>query len=454
MASDDEGDELSPWPFPISSPSPQAATTILSTRTLRSHRTRAQSKPQVPQVKAQVTQPQPAASARGPKRSRPTPRRANKHASETTNPAATTDTRSRRSKRPRTPTPLEENSEDDEGERERERDHEAEEPRPLSRHRSRSRSLSVIPTVDMPPLTHPAPDDSAVRALGLLQSSRPGAAALSLNRDHLIRMREGHFARARPTRKKDKNRDWKNLTMSEAAWTRLEEIGCVTKGRSWTAHEGYDDDGNPVKPDLPYVILTKLVIASSPRKMLTLNQIYQAMEERWPYFKKLGQTFRNSIRHNLSMNPAFVNVERPLSEGGLGTGKGGYWKVSEDTTTSHRGRGKKPRLEAPADGRIAVDLRSPAGLPTGNGPLLETYPPRPLVHMQASFGPYPGSAHLSPVAYAPPTITDRSSVYSHGRQHYPEHGDSNAAFSTINNDSRVFLSPLAEPGRNTTHDKP
>ncbi|BEI91924.1 uncharacterized protein CcaverHIS019_0407440 [Cutaneotrichosporon cavernicola] len=434
MASDDEGDELSPWPFPISSPSPQAATTILSTRTLRSHRTRAQSKPQVPQVKAQVTQPQPAASARGPKRSRPTPRRANKHASETTNPAATTDTRSRRSKRPRTPTPLEENSEDDEGERERERDHEAEEPRPLSRHRSRSRSLSVIPTVDMPPLTHPAPDDSAVRALGLLQSSRPGAAALSLNRDHLIRMREGHFARARPTRKKDKNRDWKNLTMSEAAWTRLEEIGCVTKGRSWTAHEGYDDDGNPVKPDLPYVILTKLVIASSPRKMLTLNQ--------------------NSIRHNLSMNPAFVNVERPLSEGGLGTGKGGYWKVSEDTTTSHRGRGKKPRLEAPADGRIAVDLRSPAGLPTGNGPLLETYPPRPLVHMQASFGPYPGSAHLSPVAYAPPTITDRSSVYSHGRQHYPEHGDSNAAFATINNDSRVFLSPLAEPGRNTTHDKP
>lgn len=28
-----------------------------------------------------------------------------------------------------------------------------------------------------------------------------------------------------------------------------------------------------VKPDLPYVLLTKLVIASSPRKMLTLNQV-------------------------------------------------------------------------------------------------------------------------------------------------------------------------------------
>lgn len=54
------------------------------------------------------------------------------------------------------------------------------------------------------------------------------------------------------------------------------------------------------------------------------------------------------------MNPAFVNIERPVTEGGVGTGKGGYWRVSEDVsgfwgdadgqkTTSHRGRAKKPR---------------------------------------------------------------------------------------------------------------
>lgn len=54
------------------------------------------------------------------------------------------------------------------------------------------------------------------------------------------------------------------------------------------------------------------------------------------------------------MNPAFVNVERPAAEG-VGAGKGGYWRVSEDVcfgvnriadeqkTTSHRGRAKKPR---------------------------------------------------------------------------------------------------------------
>lgn len=90
-----------------------------------------------------------------------------------------------------------------------------------------------------------------------------------------------------------------------------------------------------VKPDLPYVILTKLVIASSPRKMLTLNQvcvvtapsapwlplrvcvyaadaqqIYQAMEERWPYFKKLGQTFRVSRLDRHTERPLYSKVWR------------------------------------------------------------------------------------------------------------------------------------------------
>lgn len=37
------------------------------------------------------------------------------------------------------------------------------------------------------------------------------------------------------------------------------------------------------------------------------------------------------------MNPAFVNVERPVTEGGVGTGKGGYWRVSEDVSFCCRG---------------------------------------------------------------------------------------------------------------------
>lgn len=111
--------------------------------------------------------------------------------------------------------------------------------------RSRSRSLSVIPTSEMPPLTMPAPDDPAVRALGLSQSARPGAATLTLEYEHLVRMREGHFHQPRPaTPPADRERDFRRLSLSEAAWIRLEEVGVINKGRSWTSRVGLDENGD------------------------------------------------------------------------------------------------------------------------------------------------------------------------------------------------------------------
>ncbi|TXT07107.1 hypothetical protein VHUM_03277 [Vanrija humicola] len=132
--------------------------------------------------------------------------------------------------------------------------------------------LEIIPTVFKRPLTLPAPNDAAVRALSFSQSAKPGVGDISLDREELVRLREGHFHTPRP-RRGSQGRNWAKMTLSEAAWIRVEEVGAVTKSRSWTARVGYDDCGEPVKPELPYVILTKLVIASSPRKMLTLNQV-------------------------------------------------------------------------------------------------------------------------------------------------------------------------------------
>jgi hypothetical protein len=95
----------------------------------------------------------------------------------------------------------------------------------------------------MPPLTHPAPEDAAVRSLGLMQSARPGARPLCFNPEQLVRMREGHFYRPRPERKTDIKRNWRLLSLSEAIWNGLEETGCITKGKAWTCREGYNDTG-------------------------------------------------------------------------------------------------------------------------------------------------------------------------------------------------------------------
>ena len=44
---------------------------------------------------------------------------------------------------------------------------------------------------------------------------------------------------------------------------------------------------------------------------------------------------QNSVRHNLSMNDSFVNLDRLAGE--KGTGKGGFWKVADRVRSSFVG---------------------------------------------------------------------------------------------------------------------
>ncbi|KAF8903715.1 hypothetical protein CPB84DRAFT_1677862, partial [Gymnopilus junonius] len=81
--------------------------------------------------------------------------------------------------------------------------------------------------------------------------------------------------------------------------------------------------------------LIKLAIWGSQRKMLTLSQIYDEIETRFPAKSGKDASWKKSIRHNLSLKSVFVKVERPASH----PGKGYYW-----TLDFRRGDGdKRPR---------------------------------------------------------------------------------------------------------------
>ncbi|EEB06205.2 fork head transcription factor Fhl1 [Schizosaccharomyces japonicus yFS275] len=77
------------------------------------------------------------------------------------------------------------------------------------------------------------------------------------------------------------------------------------------------------KPNLSYAsLIARTLIANSNRKM-TLNDICEWISDHWLYYKLQPPTWHNSIRHNLSLNKAFIRVPRQQNE----PGKGSFWML-------------------------------------------------------------------------------------------------------------------------------
>lgn len=82
-----------------------------------------------------------------------------------------------------------------------------------------------------------------------------------------------------------------------------------------------EDDGT--KPPYSYATLIGMSILRAPNRRLTLAQIYKWISETFSYYKNSDSGWQNSIRHNLSLNKAFIKQERPKDD----PGKGNYWAI-------------------------------------------------------------------------------------------------------------------------------
>ncbi|ORY05315.1 fork head transcription factor, partial [Basidiobolus meristosporus CBS 931.73] len=77
-------------------------------------------------------------------------------------------------------------------------------------------------------------------------------------------------------------------------------------------------------PPYPYAKLIAQAILTSKSQALTLNEIYVWIIEKYPYYKTAAPGWKNSIRHNLSLNKMFLRVPRAINE----PGKGSYWTIN------------------------------------------------------------------------------------------------------------------------------
>ncbi|CAF1308643.1 unnamed protein product [Rotaria sordida] len=64
------------------------------------------------------------------------------------------------------------------------------------------------------------------------------------------------------------------------------------------------------KPLISYMKLITLAIRNSPDQKCTLYGIYQYIMDHYPYYRKNQAEWKNSIRHNLSLDEFFVKVAR------------------------------------------------------------------------------------------------------------------------------------------------
>ncbi|PQE22295.1 fork head domain-containing protein [Rutstroemia sp. NJR-2017a WRK4] len=81
------------------------------------------------------------------------------------------------------------------------------------------------------------------------------------------------------------------------------------------------DDG--FKPSHSYAQLIGMSILRAPNRRLTLAQIYKWISDTYSFYSATDAGWQNSIRHNLSLNKAFIKQERPKDD----PGKGNYWAI-------------------------------------------------------------------------------------------------------------------------------
>jgi len=78
------------------------------------------------------------------------------------------------------------------------------------------------------------------------------------------------------------------------------------------------------KPPFSFPCLIGLAMRNSKTGRMSVSQIYAYVTKRFPYFRTAKSGWKNSIRHNLSLNKIFCKLERRPDE----EGKGAMWGIA------------------------------------------------------------------------------------------------------------------------------
>merc|ERR1719376_1663432 len=120
---------------------------------------------------------------------------------------------------------------------------------------------------------------------------------------------------------------------------------------------------NFIRPKHTYAQLIRQAIIQTPERQMTLNEIYNWFQNKFCFFRQNGPTWKNAVRHNLSLHKCFIRVEDV---------KGAVWTVDEGEyqkrrpqklTQGSRGRGKMEIINNQTYPQTPVFINSQFGFP-------------------------------------------------------------------------------------------
>ncbi|XP_059369111.1 checkpoint suppressor 1 [Carassius carassius] len=180
------------------------------------------------------------------------------------------------------------------------------------------------------------------------------------------------------------------------------------------------------KPPYSFSCLIFMAIEDAPSKRLPVKDIYGWILEHFPYFASAPTGWKNSVRHNLSLNKCFKKVDKDRSQS---IGKGSLWSIDPDYRHNLIQALKKtpyhpysPRLPKPSTSPSASpqQYHSPPLWPGSplfrkNGGVLLQVPQRVIQHSSrvAAQGLFPviRPLHLSPVSKRTTAVRSALSDY-------------------------------------------
>uniref|UniRef100_A0A8C7U8F3 Forkhead box N1 n=1 Tax=Oncorhynchus mykiss TaxID=8022 RepID=A0A8C7U8F3_ONCMY len=187
------------------------------------------------------------------------------------------------------------------------------------------------------------------------------------------------------------------------------------------------------KPIYSYSILIFMALRNSKTGSLPVSEIYRFMTEHFPYFKTAPDGWKNSVRHNLSLNKCFEKVENKI---GNSSRKGCLWalnpaKIEKMQEELHKWRRKDPltvrkSMARPEDldrllGERPEKLKSLPSyhnqIPTPSS--FTSHPQEPCHPLQRPLYPHvppPSLTVQQHPRYLPPTTPHPFSFYSPCRQ--------------------------------------